>query len=123
MKGCKKMSDVSPTIAIHDVLVVGAGPVGLTLANDLLRRGIRCRLIDREQEAVQQTKAVGIQAKTLELLAKMGVAHTAIERGLKVPVFNLYSDGKRLTRIDFREYLLDSPYPYALMLPQHETEQ
>jgi 2-polyprenyl-6-methoxyphenol hydroxylase-like FAD-dependent oxidoreductase len=123
MKGCQKMSDVFPVATTHDVLVVGAGPVGLTLASDLLRRGVRCRLIDREQEAVQQTKAVGIQAKTLELLAKMGVAHTAIERGLKVPVFSLYSDGKRLTRIDFREYLLDSPYPYALMLPQHETEQ
>src|SRR6266487_1564606 len=123
MKGCKKMSDVSLTAATHDVLVVGAGPVGLTLANDLLRRGVRCRLIDSAQEAVQQTKAVGIQAKTLELLAKMGVAHTAVERGLKVPVFSLYSDGKRLTRVDFGEHLLDSPYPYALMLPQHETEQ
>ncbi len=117
------MSDLSLTAATHDVLIVGAGPVGLALANDLRRRGIRCRIIDSAPQAAQQTKAVGIQAKTLELLAKMGVAHTAIERGLKVPVFSLSSDGKRLTRVDFREHLLESPYPYVLMLPQDETEQ
>ncbi len=109
--------------AMNDVLIVGAGPVGLTLANDLLRRGIRCRIIDSAPQAEQKTKALGIHAKTLELLAKMGVAHTAIERGLKAPGFSLYSDGKRLTRVDFGEHLLDSPYPYVLMLPQHETEK
>jgi 2-polyprenyl-6-methoxyphenol hydroxylase-like FAD-dependent oxidoreductase len=95
----------------------------LALANDLLRRGIRCRLIDSAQKAGAATKAVGIQAKTLELLAKMGVAHTTIERGLLTFLFSISSDGKRLIRIDFREHLLESPYPYTLMLPQHETEQ
>jgi 2-polyprenyl-6-methoxyphenol hydroxylase-like FAD-dependent oxidoreductase len=117
------MNDVSLTAATPDVLIVGAGPVGLTLANDLLRRGVRYRLIDSVPQAGAATKAVGIQARTLELLAKMGVAHTAIERGLKTPLFNISSDGKRLISIDFREYLRESPYPYALMLPQHETEQ
>src|SRR5260370_26731976 len=109
--------------ASNDVLRVGEGTDGLTMTNDVRRSGIRCRLIDSAQEASAATKAVGIQAKTLELLAKMGVAHTAIERGLKVPVFSLSSDGKRLTRVDFREHLLESPYPYVLMLPQDETEQ
>jgi 2-polyprenyl-6-methoxyphenol hydroxylase-like FAD-dependent oxidoreductase len=117
------MSDLSLTAVTPDVLVVGAGPVGLALAGDLRRRGIDCRIIDSAPQAVQQTKAVGIQAKTLELLAGMGVTQTAIERGLKVSVFSLYGDGKRLTRIDFREHLRESPYPYALMLPQQETEQ
>ncbi len=117
------MTDVSQTLATHDVLIVGAGPVGLTLANDLLRRGISCRLIDSAPQAAQKTKALGIHAKTLELLAKMGVAHTAIERGLKSPAFSLFTDGKRIARIDFREHLLESPYPYVLMLPQHETEK
>jgi 2-polyprenyl-6-methoxyphenol hydroxylase-like FAD-dependent oxidoreductase len=117
------MSDVSLTAVTQGVLIVGAGPVGLALAGDLRRRGIGCRIIDSAPQAVQQTKAVGIQAKTLELLARMGVAQIAIERGLKVPVFSLYGDGKRFTRIDFREHLRESPYPYALMLPQNETEQ
>lgn len=110
------------TSATQDVLVVGAGPVGLTLANELLRHGVRCRLIDSAPCATQQTRALGIMPRTLELLAKMGVAQTAIARGLKTSVFSPYSDGKRLTRIDFREHLLDTPYPYVLMLPQHETE-
>jgi 2-polyprenyl-6-methoxyphenol hydroxylase-like FAD-dependent oxidoreductase len=114
---------VSLTHATPDVLIIGAGPVGLTLTNDLLRRGIDCRLIDSAPHATQKTKALGIHAKTLELLAKMGVVHTAIERGLQSPRFSLYSDGKRIARITFEEYLLESPYPYVLMLPQHETER
>lgn len=117
------MSDVSLTAATNDVLVVGAGPVGLALTNDLIRRGIGCRLIDSAPHATQKTKAVGVMPRTLELLAKMGVAKPAIERGLKAAIFCPYSDGKRLTRIDFGEHLLDSPYPYVLMLPQHQTEE
>src|SRR5579859_7008214 len=117
------MNDLSLTAPTSDVLIVGAGPVGLMLTSDLLRRGMRCRLIDSAPHATQKTKALGVHAKTLELLAKMGVVHTAIERGLKSPRFSLYSDGKRLARITFEEHLLDSPYPYVLMLPQHETEK
>jgi 2-polyprenyl-6-methoxyphenol hydroxylase-like FAD-dependent oxidoreductase len=117
------VNDVSLTAATPDVLIVGAGPVGLALVNDLRRRGIRCRIIDSAPQAGAATKALGIQAKTLELLAKMGVARTAIERGLTTSLFSIYSGGKRLIRIDFKEHLLNSPYPYVLLLPQDETEQ
>ena len=106
----------------HDVLIVGAGPVGLALACDLQRRGIRCRVVDGAEHPAQQTRAVGIQARTLELLAKMGIADTAIARGLTTSLFSIYSDGKRLIRIDFQEHLRGSPYPYVLLLPQDETE-
>ncbi len=117
------MSNVSLTAATPDVLIIGAGPVGLTLASDLRRRGISFRIIESAGQAVQQTKAVGVQARTLELLAKMGVANTAIERGLTTSLFSIYSEGKRLIRIDFKEHLRESPYPYVLLLPQNETEQ
>jgi 2-polyprenyl-6-methoxyphenol hydroxylase-like FAD-dependent oxidoreductase len=101
-----------------DVLIVGAGPVGLALAGDLRRHGIHCRVVDSAEHPEQHTKAVGIQARTLELLARMGVARTAIERGLATSLFSIYSSGKRLIRIDFREHLAGSPYPYVLLLPQ-----
>ncbi|GLV61086.1 oxygenase [Dictyobacter sp. S3.2.2.5] len=118
------MSDGSLTAATPDVLIVGAGPVGLALANDLLRRGIRCHIIDKAEHAEQKTKAMTIHVRTLELFAKMGVAHTAIERGLTAAHMNIYSGGKRLIQIDLRTYLLGrTPYPYILLLPQNETEQ
>jgi 2-polyprenyl-6-methoxyphenol hydroxylase-like FAD-dependent oxidoreductase len=105
------------------VLIVGAGPVGLALAGDLRRRGIRCRLVDSAEHAARQTKAVGIQARTLEMLARLGVAQTAIERGLHTSLFSIYSSGRRLIRIDFQEHLRGTPYPFVLLLPQNETEQ
>jgi 2-polyprenyl-6-methoxyphenol hydroxylase-like FAD-dependent oxidoreductase len=119
------MTTLDPPVAAGetDVLIVGAGPVGLALASDLLRRGIRCRLIDSAEHAVQQTKAVGIQARTLEMLARLGLAQTAIERGLHTSFFSIYSSGKRLVRMDFQEHLRGTPYPYVLLLPQDGTEQ
>jgi 2-polyprenyl-6-methoxyphenol hydroxylase-like FAD-dependent oxidoreductase len=119
MKGKQTMPFAHTT---QNVLIVGAGPVGLTLANELFRHGVPCRLIDSSPHATRETKALGIMPRTLELLAKMGVAETAIARGIKTPVISPYSEGKRLARLDFREHLLDSPYPYPLMLPQNETE-
>ncbi len=60
---------MSLTHTTTDVLIIGAGPVGLTLTNDLLRRGIDCRLIDSAPHATQKTRAVGVMPRTLELLA------------------------------------------------------
>ena len=110
-------------VAACDVLIVGAGPVGLALAGDLVRRGVRCRLVDSLARPAQQTKAVGIQARTLELLARMGTARTAIDRGLTTSLFSIYSSGRRLIRLDFRDHLAGSPYPYVLLFRQDQTEQ
>ena len=56
-----------------DVLIVGAGPTGLMLANQLARRGVRPLIIDRHSGPAQQTRAMGVQARTLEIYAKMGI--------------------------------------------------
>jgi 2-polyprenyl-6-methoxyphenol hydroxylase-like FAD-dependent oxidoreductase len=53
----------------------------------------------------------------------MGIARTAIARGLTTSLFSIYGDGKQLIRIDFQEHLRGSPYPYVLLLPQNETEE
>ncbi len=56
-----------------DVLIVGAGPTGLMLANQLARRGVRIVVIDRHAGPAQQTRALGVQARTLEIYQKLGI--------------------------------------------------
>lgn len=104
------------------VLVVGAGPIGLTLANELLRHGVPCRLVDSAPQATIKVKALGIMPRTLELLAKLGLADEALKRGFQISAFSPFSNGKRIAKIAFQEHLPEIPYPYPLMLPQHETE-
>ncbi|MBV8167512.1 MAG: FAD-dependent monooxygenase, partial [Alphaproteobacteria bacterium] len=64
-----------------DVLIVGAGPTGLALAAELARHGASFRLIDSAPARTEQSRAIGIQARTLELLQAMGLADAFIERG------------------------------------------
>ena len=64
-----------------DVLIVGAGPTGLMLANQLGRRGVRTRIIDRHSGPSRQTRALGVQARTLEIYAKLGIVERALELG------------------------------------------
>ena len=64
-----------------DVLVVGAGPTGLMLANQLVRRGVGVRIIDRHPGPSLQTRALGVQARTMEIYAKLGIADRALELG------------------------------------------
>lgn len=104
-----------------NVLIIGAGPIGLTLGNELARHGIHYRIIDRSPNASDKTKALGIMARTLELFEKMGVAETFISLGHKAFGFNLFSQGKQLAKFDFN-HLIQSPYPYVLMVPQNITE-
>jgi 2-polyprenyl-6-methoxyphenol hydroxylase-like FAD-dependent oxidoreductase len=104
-----------------DVLITGAGPVGMMLASELIRRGISCRIIDKSLEIAQTTKALGIQARTLELLEKTGLAEAMISQGMPVDHVTLHSHRKQLARISFAPSI-DSPYPYILMIPQDKTE-
>src|SRR5450755_420286 len=107
--------------SLSDVLIVGAGPVGLTLANELARRRVFARVVDKSTHHTRETKALGMQARTLELLDRLGVAQDAINRALPVMTFNVFSERKQIACFDFSH--LDSPFPYTLMLPQNETEE
>ena len=106
------------------VLVVGAGPTELTLAHELLRRGVPIRLIDRAPTASQNTKALGVWPRTLELFARTGtgIVDEMVARGVKTPSFHVWSDGKLLIHLEFARRLAGSSYPFALMIPQSETE-
>ena len=103
------------------VLVVGAGPAGLAAALELTRHGQRACVVDKQPERSELSKAIGINARTLELLEASGVTERLLALGRRVPGFNLFENGRRLFRIDFDA--LDHRYNFMIALPQHHTER
>lgn len=103
------------------VLVVGAGPTGLTLAAQLLARGIDTRIVDRADRPALQSRAIGVHARTLELLATMGLADAFIDSGHKVRRFRMYAGTRTLLNLDLARN--GSPYGFVLHLPQCDTER
>ena len=104
-----------------DVLVVGAGPTGLVMASELARRGVSCRIVDTAPAPSDKSKALVVQARTLEVFEDMGVVEEAIACGRRMPGLNLFSDNRRIGQVHFDG--LDSPYPFPLVLEQSETER
>jgi 2-polyprenyl-6-methoxyphenol hydroxylase-like FAD-dependent oxidoreductase len=107
-----------------DVLVVGAGPTGLMLACQLARRGIRVDIVDRHAGPAEQTRAIAVHARTLEIYAWLGVAGEAIALGRKGEAMNLWANGRRTARLPFGDIGKGlSPFPYVLMLGQDDNER
>ena len=107
-----------------DVLIVGAGPTGLMLANQLVRRGIRPLIIDRRDGPSVETKALGVQARTLEIYSHMGLADRALELGKRGTGGNIWARGRRMARFplsDAGESV--TPYPFLLVLGQDDNER
>jgi 2-polyprenyl-6-methoxyphenol hydroxylase-like FAD-dependent oxidoreductase len=106
-----------------DVLVVGAGPTGLTLALQLARFGMRVRIIDRGTDRVHESRALAIQARTLEVLAGSGVTDDLVGCGNKTVRLRIHA-GNRETGVPLFDLgLPDTAYPYLLFLSQAETER
>src|SRR5215469_4069816 len=103
------------------VLIVGAGPTGLVLAAELLHRGIRARIIDKGDGLALESRAIGIHARTLEVLDMMGLADRFIERGQVVPLFRFYSGARCLVSLEFAR--CGSRFGFLLDLPQDETQR
>src|SRR5437588_7383 len=104
-----------------DVLIVGAGPTGLTLAITLQQAGIRHVLIDKLSERQNTSRAAVIHAHTLEALDSIGVADQLAERGLKLSTFSIRDRDRALVSLAFDT--LASKHAYLLMLPQDVTER
>jgi 2-polyprenyl-6-methoxyphenol hydroxylase-like FAD-dependent oxidoreductase len=107
----------------HDVLVVGAGPTGLTLAAQLQAFGAAVRIIDRQLDRVHESRALAVQPRTLEVLRGLGLAEQLVARGNDALWVQLHADG-RVVRIRlFGLGLDDTAYPFLLFVSQAETEQ
>jgi 2-polyprenyl-6-methoxyphenol hydroxylase-like FAD-dependent oxidoreductase len=105
----------------QDVLIVGGGPTGMTLALQLHRYGVPFRIIEKRRPEPSPSKALSINPASLHLLHDLGLADALVAIGHKTEVINLLYDNRRLSRARFAR--LDSRYPFFLMLPQPETER
>lgn len=104
-----------------DVLVVGAGPTGLTLAASLLARGVRAVVVDKMAAGQNTSRAAAVNARTLEVLDGLDVARRMVKAGLIAPRFTMRQRARVLIPVDFSE--LPTQYPFTLMLSQADTER
>jgi 2-polyprenyl-6-methoxyphenol hydroxylase-like FAD-dependent oxidoreductase len=107
-----------------DVLIVGAGPTGLALACQLIRYGIDFVIIDKKETTTPYSKAIGVQARTLEMYEQIGLADKLIELGQITKKVRMLAGGKMRGEIPFDEFGRGmSPYPFILLVEQglHET--
>jgi 2-polyprenyl-6-methoxyphenol hydroxylase-like FAD-dependent oxidoreductase len=106
------------------VLIVGAGPTGLVLALWLTRLGVRVRIIDKTAEPGTTSRALAVQARTLELYRQVGLAEAVVEAGVKVAGVNLWAGGARAARAPLGQLGEGvSPFPFALTYPQDAHER
>jgi 2-polyprenyl-6-methoxyphenol hydroxylase-like FAD-dependent oxidoreductase len=104
-----------------DVVVVGAGPVGLVAACELARRGIRIRIIDKLAEPTDESRAIAIHARSLDMFDRMGIVDDLIATGVKSTGMNMFAGRKKMFRVPLEA--VDSQFPYTLVTAQPETER
>ncbi len=104
-----------------DVLIAGAGPVGLILAAELARYGVAVRIVDQAKERTAISKSVVIWSRTLELLDRAGCGAAMVAAGTQVNAATMTTAARTIDRIELER--CPPPHPYALMLLQRETER
>ncbi len=103
------------------VLIIGAGPTGLMMACELARNGVGFRIIDKKPARTATSNATWIQARTIELFDKMGLASRFLKAGHTCDAINVYANGEHLFKLSLKH--INSAFPLILMLPQSETEK
>ena len=105
------------------VMVVGAGPAGLTLTHELLRRGVRVRLVDAADGPAATSRALATHARTLETYDQMGILPDLLPKGRRVQKFTLHQNGRKLAALDADYSRLTTRYPMTVMVDQAITER
>src|SRR6185437_10232448 len=113
-------------ITMNDVpvLISGAGPTGLVLALWLTRLGVRVRIIDQTAEAGTTSRALAVQARTLEFYEQAGFAQNVVDAGVKVAAVNMWTRGVRAARVPLTDIGKGlTPFAFALVYPQDAHER
>src|SRR5687767_6127847 len=106
------------------VIIIGAGPTGLSLAVQLLRYNIDFVILEKKLKTTHLSKAVVIQARTLEIFHETALAEKAIAQGRLTTAFNMYYKGRRKLKLDIAGLGRGmSNFPFALSLEQSKTEK
>jgi NADPH-dependent dioxygenase len=104
------------------VLIAGAGPVGLTAAHELARRGLDVRVVDAAPGPARSSRAVAVHPRTLETLDQMGVVDALRERGRENRAFTMFASGRRLVRLEADYASMPTRFPYTVIVEQSATE-
>jgi 2-polyprenyl-6-methoxyphenol hydroxylase-like FAD-dependent oxidoreductase len=114
----------TPRVLKTQVIIIGAGPTGLSMAAQLVRHKIDFILIDKKEKTTTFSKAIVVQARTLEIFSELGIGQRAINEGRPTTALNLFYQGKRRAAINLSGLGQGlSPYPFALSLEQSKTEK
>ena len=106
---------------VRPVVIVGGGPTGMVAAMELARFGIPLRIVEETAEPATTSRAVGVQARTMELMQQRGLVDQFLGIGNKAPYASVYGGGKRVFREDFSH--IDSDYGFMFFISQAETER
>jgi len=107
-----------------EVLIAGAGPTGLVLALWLTRLGIRVRIVDKGDGPGATSRAMAVQARTLELYRQLDLDREVVESGLRNPAINVWARGRHRARLDFGDAGTRlTPFPFVLIYPQDRHER
>lgn len=119
-----KLEGSMATTVKTDVIIVGAGPTGLSLACQLIRYGIDFVIIEKNEDVTPYSKALGVHARTLEIYEQLDLAQKAVERGTVAGKVRMLEGGEIVGEVDLSNIGQGlSPYPYMLVLEQSQNER
>ncbi len=118
------MTGIGSSTGTVDVAIVGAGPTGLMAAGLLTRMGLRIRIVDKSAGPAKESRAMVVQARSLELFLAMGIVEPFLDQGFVVNGARVVVDGREAVELAFDDIgRVDTPFAFPLMIPQSETEK